>query len=175
MCELKNIDGFNNYLIDKDGNIYSIILNANQFTKKYDYKNPKKLKPWIGTDNYYHVYLRKNNKSFVKLVHRLVLETFIGPCPERMQACHNDGNTLNNKLSNLRWDIVSNNMLDKIKHETINRGNKNHFSKLNEFQVRVIKKLLSFDTLTIKKISDIFNVVPTTINEIKSGRNWTYL
>lgn len=47
-------------------------------------------------------------------VHRLVLETFIGACPSGMEACHNDSNTMNNSLSNLRWDTPVSNQQDRI-------------------------------------------------------------
>ena len=40
-------------------------------------------------------------------VDRLVLSAFVGPCPPGMDAYHIDGNLENNKLSNLRWDIVA--------------------------------------------------------------------
>ena len=39
-----------------------------------------------------------------RLVHRLVLETFVGAAPAGMEGCHNDGNRFNKRLENLRWD-----------------------------------------------------------------------
>ncbi len=39
-----------------------------------------------------------------KLTHCLVLEAFVGPCPNGMCARHNDDDRANAKLSNLRWD-----------------------------------------------------------------------
>ena len=47
------------------------------------------------------------------LVHRLVLLTFRGPCPEGMEGCHGDGNTENNRLGNLRWDTKRGNWADR--------------------------------------------------------------
>lgn len=57
-------------------------------------------------------------------VHRLVLETFVGPCPEGMEACHNDGNRNNNSLENLRWDTHSANLMDRREHGTAPIGDK---------------------------------------------------
>src|SRR6266567_540688 len=34
---------------------------------------------------------------------RLVLETFVGPCPPGKECCHWDDDPSNNNLSNLRW------------------------------------------------------------------------
>lgn len=52
----------------------------------------------------------------MKLVHRLVLEAFVGPCPSGCEGCHYDGNPANNIVSNLRWDTTKNNCLDKRRH-----------------------------------------------------------
>lgn len=59
-------------------------------------------------------------------VHRLVLEAFVGPCPDGMYCCHNDGNKLNNRLDNLRWDTPSSNALDRVKHGTDVGARKTH-------------------------------------------------
>ena len=49
-------------------------------------------------------------------VHRLVLMAFVGPCPEGMEACHNDGDRANARLSNLRWDTHAANIEDRKGH-----------------------------------------------------------
>lgn len=51
-----------------------------------------------------------------RLVHRLVLETFRGKCPDGMEACHKDGNPQNNQLSNLRWGTPKANAADRTYH-----------------------------------------------------------
>jgi hypothetical protein len=69
--------------------------------------------PNRGGSGYLKVVLCKDSKPRTFDVHRLVLETFIGPPPDEMQGCHTDGNNKNNKLENLRWDTIVNNMADK--------------------------------------------------------------
>lgn len=59
-------------------------------------------------------------------VHRLVLEAFVGPCPDGMEGCHNDGDHSNNRLDNLRWDTRSENMLDQVRHGTHIEARKTH-------------------------------------------------
>ncbi len=49
-------------------------------------------------------------------IHRSLLETFIGPCPEGMECRHLDGDPLNNNLGNLKWGTRYENMQDKIIH-----------------------------------------------------------
>lgn len=48
-----------------------------------------------------------------RLVHRLVLEAFVGPCPAGMECCHGDSDRSNNALSNLRWDTHQANCLER--------------------------------------------------------------
>lgn len=47
-----------------------------------------------------------------RYAHRLVLETFVGPCPEGMQCRHLDGVGTNNDVANLRWGTASENRRD---------------------------------------------------------------
>lgn len=58
--------------------------------------------------------------------HRLVLEAFVGPRPIGMQACHRDGDPTNNRLDNLRWDSVSENNRDQVRHGTHPEARKTH-------------------------------------------------
>lgn len=67
---------------------------------------------------YWRVRLRTNHKTTEYTVHILVLEAFAGPRPAWMHGCHNDGNTANNTLGNLRWDTPSENARDAIRHGT---------------------------------------------------------
>lgn len=60
------------------------------------------------------------------LVHRLVLEAFIGPCPSGQECCHDDGDPANNHLGNLRWDSRSENHLDRVRHGTHHQAAKTH-------------------------------------------------
>lgn len=51
-------------------------------------------------------------------VHRLVTLAFVGPCPDGMEVCHNNGRKTDNRLENLRYDTSSASGLDKIRHGT---------------------------------------------------------
>lgn len=59
-------------------------------------------------------------------VHRLVLEAFVGPCPEGMEALHGDGIPGNNRVDNLRWGTKHENRMDSVKHGTHANTKKTH-------------------------------------------------
>lgn len=83
-------------------------------------------RPWRGLAVPRAVAQHVNAKGYATLhldktthrVHRLVLTAFVGPCPEGMEACHNDGDKLNNRLDNLRWDTRDANRADSYAHGT---------------------------------------------------------
>src|SRR5882672_11435807 len=51
--------------------------------------------------NYFTITISKNGNSKKVLHHRIILETFTGPCPPGQEARHVDGDRSNNQLSNL--------------------------------------------------------------------------
>ena len=57
-----------------------------------------------------------DGRQHTKKVHRLVLEAFVGPCPDGMECCHANGDPADNRLANLRWDTPASNTQDRIRH-----------------------------------------------------------
>lgn len=79
------------------------------------------LKPTADSDGYLHVGLCRDNRKRTRSVHLLVLEAFVGPCPEGLEGCHANDVKSDNRLTNLRWDTRSANTYDRIR-------NGNHYS-----------------------------------------------
>jgi hypothetical protein len=69
-------------------------------------------------------------KRCLKKVHRIVLEAFVGMCPEGMEARHLDGDRQNNHVSNLVWDVYVVNVSDRRAHGTDQVGDRNPNAKL---------------------------------------------
>lgn len=70
-------------------------------------------------------------------VHRLVLAAFVGPCPEGHEGAHGDGDTSNNRLSNLTWKTPAANSADRVRHGRQTR--KARWQKLTPAKVRRIR------------------------------------
>lgn len=87
------------------------------------------LKPSVSNGYHHMVQLSARGVPKVRLVHRLVLAAFVGPCPDGMVACHNDGNPINKNVENLRWDTQSSNIRDAVKHGTQRQVRKTHCPK----------------------------------------------
>ena len=95
----RQIKGYPGYWIHKDGWVYS------------EHKGGFISQRWVS--GYLAVTLWRKGQQNTKYVHRLVLEAFVGPCPPGMEACHNNSNPADNRLSNLRWDTRQANHKDK--------------------------------------------------------------
>ena len=63
-----------------------------------------------------HQQVSLGRRGSARYVHRLVLEAFVGPCPEGYVTCHYDDNPANNALSNLRWGARSENSRDAVRN-----------------------------------------------------------
>lgn len=137
----------------------------------------KELQQFMGGNrrNRPTVRLPKQGKFVTKKVHRLVLEVFVGPCPAGMEACHNDGNTMNNHLSNLRWDTRKNNMADKHLHGTMTIGIKNGCAKLSELDVLQIRNTYAAGGITQSKLARQFGVTQVQISHIVLRKLWTHI
>lgn len=107
-------------------------------------------------------------------IHQLVLCAFIGPCPDGMQACHNDGKNTNCLLNNLRWDTPLNNSLDKRKHGTILYGEKSGRAILNESQVKQIRRL-ACGGYGFRMLGRMFSVSHATIEAIVKRKSWKHI
>jgi len=162
----KAIAGFEGlYEIDTDGNIYSL-------PKKGGCLETIILKPFSDEKKCTRIGLRKNNRRYTFLVHRLVALTFI-PNPEnKPQVNHIDGNKLNNDLTNLEWCTRGEN----IQHAYNNRllvkeGIKNGRAKMTEADVLNIRG----DGRTSGELSRLYNVTRAAIRNIRNRKSWAHL
>lgn len=75
-------------------------------------------------DKHHSVCLIVGGRRYWRQVHRLVLTAFVGPCPDGLEGCHDDGMPGNNHVRNLRWDTRGNNHLDQVRHGTHHESKK---------------------------------------------------
>lgn len=89
----------------------------------------KILKATPNSNGYPKVSLSKNNQQKEAFVHSLVLSSFVRARANEEVACHNDGDPGNNHVENLRWDTVSGNVRDEVRHKTHVESRKTHCPK----------------------------------------------
>lgn len=128
----RHMPGFPGYAVGDDGSVWSCkVTGAGKgYTTAWRRRNP-----CPHPSGHLRLHMRGPNCERVTMyVHRLVLEAFVGPCPEGMEACHDpDRDPANNRLSNLRWDTHRENVNDAIRHGTHGR------TRLSDENVREIR------------------------------------
>lgn len=172
----KDIVDFSAYQVSDHGNIRSKdrcssyawkgVTGFKRFLKGRDIKGAR-------TKGYPVVNLVSDNgKRHMLLVHRLVLEAFVGSCPPGYQACHNDGVRDNCRISNLRWDTPASNHRDKQAHGTSLIGSRNHQTKLDEEKVREIRRDAYLGST---KLSKRFGISRGAVRGILERRTWRHV
>ena len=171
IAKIKNFDGY--YVTDK-GTVFSI--------KKFNFINP--IYEWTSRLGYKKVSLYNNNQCVSKFTHIIVLESFLHERPLKMQCRHLDGNPSNNELKNLKWGTLSENQMDRVAHNTDNRGSKHGMSKLKIKDVLKIRALAKKYNKNVrkcdlgagyKKIAKIFKISPSTVGSIVRKEIWKWI
>jgi hypothetical protein len=145
------------------------------FKKNRGYMPPRILKLTQNKNGYKSVTLCRNGDERNIEVQRLSLLSFEGPCPDGMQACHNNGHPWDNRRCNLRWDTPRNNQFDRRAHGTmINGSNVNH-SKLTAEQVIEMRCLRYLYGYTYGKLAVIFNINRSNACRICNGEMWKHI
>jgi predicted XRE-type DNA-binding protein len=120
---------------------------------------------------YFRFIFSSGNRSSSEYVHRAVLATFVGPCPDGMEGTHRNGDKADNKLTNLRWATHADNIADKHEHGTVLRGQHVGNSKLTEADVIAIRQATGLQ----REIAARFGISRTNVSVIRSGKIWKHL
>lgn len=138
MCKL--IEGFENYTIDRQGNVFNLITGT--------FKTPTSNKTGKG---YMYIDLYSKGKHKRKYVHRLVAEAFI-PNPENKPYInHIDGNPHNNNVDNLEWCTP----LENVEHASKVIKTMQQYEKANERRKRKVKMLNKVSGLEVATFESI--------------------
>jgi len=103
------------------------------------------------------------------------MEAFIGPCPDKIQVNHKDGDKTNNRLDNLEYMTQSENMVHGRGLGLFSSigGEKNGNAILTEENVHEIRRRLKDESP--KAIAERFNISRHNIYSIKNGTRWSSL
>jgi hypothetical protein len=116
-----------------------------------------------------------NGKLVNRLVHRIILETFVGPCPPGMECRHVlNNNPSDNCLVNLAWGTKGENAEDKKRHGTYLAGSRVCTSKLAEADIPTIRALVA-SGITQADVARSYSVTISCINAIIKRRAWKHI
>lgn len=112
------------------------------------------------------------------LGHQLVTAAFLGPCPDKHEVHHINGDPLDNRPQNLEY-VTRKQHIRKTAEDwgrhPVARGSKCALAKLVEPQVKEIKWLLHNSSLSHRQMGKHYNVHKSTIRAIASKRTWKHI
>lgn len=164
------VPGYEGYLCGDDGSIWSCRVNSHdgRLSTKW-----KRLRPSADKNTgYLRVKLRIRCRVVSReLAHRVVLLSFVGPCPEGMEARHvNDNDRQNNRLGNLAWGTHAENIADKKRHGALPTGERHHNAKLSDADVVGIRADYRPGVFGCKRLAKKYHTTPTNIKRIVRGK-----
>ena len=168
---MRQIPNFMGYKITKDGKVWS---------------EPKlrcRIGKWLRSDTaksgHCRVTLYKNGRAYRKLIHHLVLETYVSECPIGYECRHLNGDAKDNRLSNLKWGTRSENSKDAIKHGTHpgfkTKGENHSHAKLIGQDVRMIIYMQKTGLFTQREIAGIYYISEACVSNIIHKKAWKHI
>lgn len=124
---------------------------------------------------YQRVTLRAPGRKEVRSVHQLILEAFVGMRPDGMVCRHLNGDPADNRLCNLAWGTVEQNVRDREDHGRTVRGSKHWQSRFSEDEVLKIRQEKA-SGMGISDLARKYHAPISTINNLlEGGKNWKHL
>ena len=162
----KPIPGFPGYYASNEGRIWSCNGGCGRWLRPDRNKR----------DEHLRVTLSSSGKTYRRFVHRLILETFVGPCPPGMEACHGpDPDPANNRLENLRWDTAASNHREAVQQGRHPCGERHGRTKLTDQQVRQMIYTYRTGIFSMKEIATQYGVGTSTVHRIVTGKVWGHV
>jgi len=171
--EYRGIAGYPGYRVGDDGSVWSCWKRAGR--GKYVLSETWiQMAYGVQERGYHHLSLRASGKKKNFLIHRLVLEAFVGKCPPGLECRHWDGVHGNNRLDNLSWGSHQDNMEDQVRHGTRVKGTRQGLAKLTEAEVLEIVAMSTAGKTGIF-IASYFGIVKSNVYAILRGRIWAHV
>lgn len=160
MVDVKDFEGL--YAITKDGRIWS-------YPKR---GNPKGrfIKGITTAYGYEQIGLRKEGKTYIKKVHRLVASAFLDNTSDKPHINHIDGNKINNNVDNLEWCTISENNTHAVKE-----GLRDKNIKISIDDASEICEAYDTGLFSQREIAKFYGVCQATVHDVVTGVRASFL
>ena len=162
---IRPVPGFPGYYADWFGGIWSA-----RFRGVLREMKTRKLSGYP----YMSLHLMKQGKKKLMRVHKVVILAYKGESPvEGLFCCHADGNSFNNKPSNLYWGTRERNTQDTVDHG-VQKGERNPNSVLTEDVVREIRAMHA-NGISSEWLAQKYKTTRQTISAAVFKRRWGHV
>lgn len=162
--EWRPVVGFEStHMVSSDGEIMAIERTFVDIRGRRKTLPNRMLKSTKKSNGYHHITLAHENRHKTLHVHRIVLEAFVGECPDGYEALHRNGKKSDNTLSNLSWGTHVENCVDRSRHGSSGSALNYRLAQ----QVRALKgKKKQIE------IAEEFSISQSTVSQIHLGKIW---
>jgi hypothetical protein len=163
---------FPGYGVDTDGIVWCCLALGYRsvgYARKW-----RKISPRSNPNGNLYVALYRDGIRHDIGVHRLVLATFIGPCPPGKEACHFDDVGTNNRLRNLRYDTHAGNLEDRDRNGGTAIGSRHARAKHVESEIAKAKGMM-LRGMSPTEVAKETGIPRGRLYAIKHGRSWTHV
>lgn len=115
---------------------------------------------------YFKVSPTRDGKNVQLLVHRLVAEAFIGPCPPDHEVNHIDGVKTNNRVENLEYVTHAGNMGHAARLGLMPSGERHGAAKLSDARIVEMRRLYDAGETRLYVLAEMFGVARSTVCQI---------
>lgn len=168
------IPGYPRYAINEHGTVLSVCP-RNGRGKDVPWANARTVTHVVRPKGYHVISLcGEHGAKHIRTVHALVLEAFVGPCPDGLQCRHLDGNPANNHVLNLKWGTSIENANDKLLHGTYIQGERCSKAKLaNDDVLKIRERRANGESL--KTLANDFSLNVATVSRIALRQTWKHI
>lgn len=170
--DFRLVPDWHGYAVSNDGRVWSAFVNRHRIIGKVW----RELRRGRSTkQGRLSVTLCRDGLRVTHLVHRLVLQCFVGPCPDGMQACHfPDRDPGNCSIRNIRWDTVAGNAADRAAHGKTCKGEMSPNAKLTDKAVLAIRERHAKGISQVRLAKE-FGVSAGLISHVVLRSNWSHI
>ena len=169
------VPGYPAYRVGDDGSVWSC-------WKRVGYRGDRRGTYRVLSDHWVPMKLHRTQFGYLGVslqkkpffVHRLVLMSFVGPCPKGQETRHLNDIKTDNRLNNLAWGTRQQNAEDKRRNCRLRFGGSHWNSILSDDLVMELRRRYA-DGETIAALADENKVSFSCIQHAVAGEGWQHL
>jgi hypothetical protein len=125
---------------------------------------------------YLCVRLWKNGKSNPRLSHRIVAAAFLGPCDSQQQVNHKNGIKSDNRIDNLEYVTMQQNMTHAVNVlGAVRRGESHPIAKMTDAMVTELRNEYAAVNKSVKKLAAKYLVSKKCVQLIVQRKTWRHV
>jgi hypothetical protein len=125
--------------------------------------------------NYWGVVLHRDGKRRLRMVHRLVMDAFVGPLPPGLETRHGPAGSLDNCMKNLCYGTPAENTADQFRDGVHPIGSVQVNAVLTEAIVRECRARMASNLARIGELAAEFGVSNQSMSKAVRGKTWKHV